>query len=130
VVVNEKWQQGMSTSIAAGVKVLSDHIDGVMILLVDQWQLNIGHIESLKDQWMKIPENIIVASRYYGENLRQGPPVIFPKKFFPQLIELTGEQGAKPILIKYHESIKSIEMSDAFIDLDTPEQLTVLQASL
>ena len=130
VVINEKWQQGMSTSIAAGVRVLPDHIDSVMILLVDQWQLNVGHIERLIELWRKTPENIIVASRCYSEKLKQGPPVIFPKKYFTQLTQLTGELGAKPILTKHSKSIQRIEMSDAFIDLDTPEQLTMLQASL
>ena len=130
IVVNEKWLQGMSHSLAAGVKALPDYIDGVMIVLVDQWQLNVDHIESLIEQRRKMPENIIVASSCCREKSKQGPPVIFPKKFFSQLIELTGEQGAKPILIKHPKSIQHIEMSDAFIDLDTPEQLTVLQASL
>lgn len=36
---NENWQQGMSSSIAAGVAALPDDIDAAMIVLVDQWQL-------------------------------------------------------------------------------------------
>jgi len=130
IVVNEQWQEGMSTSISAGIKVLPDHINAAMILLVDQWQLTTTHIEKITEQWLLTPNNIIVAKKSALATKQIGPPVIFPKTYFAQLMELTGEFGAKSVLKKHQKSIKSIEISAAFIDLDTPEQLAEMEASL
>lgn len=52
-----------------------------------------------------------------------GPPIIFPQRLFKQLSELSGEQGAKPIVQKYASSTIKVWLPNAGIDLDTPEQL-------
>jgi molybdenum cofactor cytidylyltransferase len=128
IIINDDWQQGMATSIAAGVKALPSHVDAVMVILVDQWQLTSEHIEKVAKFWIESPENIIATVNNLAET-QMGPPVIFPKKLFSQLSVLKGEKGAKSILTKYHQWIKTIEIPEAFIDLDTPEQLAVMQAS-
>jgi len=130
IVVNEQWQQGMSTSIAAGIRVLPDHIDAAMIILVDQWRLTTAHVEKITEQWLSAPNNIIAARKSPFKSEQIGPPVIFPKTYFSQLMKLTGEFGAKPVLKKYQKNIKSIEISAAFVDLDTPKQLAEMEASL
>jgi len=130
VVVNDYWQQGMATSIAAGVKALPSHIDAVMIILVDQWQLTPEHIERVAKLWLQSPEMIIATSHNASNAKKIGPPVIFPKRVFSQLIELKGDSGAKSILAKYREWLNIIEIPEAFVDLDTPEQLAVMRASV
>lgn len=131
VVTNDDWQQGMSSSIAAGVKALPVNIQAVMIILVDQWQLTHTLINSLVDKWIVSPKSIILTEKVVNtdtqNNKKFGPPTIFPKSLFSQLTKLTGEQGAKSILIKNQELIISINMEKAFIDLDTPEQLAMMQ---
>jgi molybdenum cofactor cytidylyltransferase len=105
-----------------------------MIILVDQWQLTAEHIEKVAKLWMKFPENIIASENITAKDnnslavKKMGPPVIFPKRLFSQLSELKGEKGAKAILAKYHRWIKAIEIPEAFVDLDTPEQLAEMQA--
>ncbi|WP_281556416.1 nucleotidyltransferase family protein [Thalassomonas sp. RHCl1] len=133
---NENWQQGMSSSIAAGVAALPDDIDAVMILLVDQWQLAPIELQRLQQSWQKHPETIVLAGASAGSDAKdcevkgkKGPPVIFPKCYFPELLALTGEQGAKPLLQKYHQQLNVLELPRAFIDLDTPQQLQQLMAS-
>jgi molybdenum cofactor cytidylyltransferase len=130
IVVNDHWQEGMATSIAAGAKALPSDVEAVMIILVDQWQLTANHIEKVAKLWMQFPEYIIAANHNSLKAKQMAPPVIFPKKFFAQLSELKGNTGAKSILTKYHQWIKTIEIPEAFVDLDTPEQLAAMRSSL
>jgi len=134
IVINENWQEGMSSSIAEGVKALSDDIDAVMILLVDQWQVSSSELKLLKDKFITncrqgTLESIIVASKPSQQGKSIGPPVIFPCCYFSQLSQLTGHQGAKPLLIQYKEHIEHVELASAFVDLDTPEDLAVLKVA-
>jgi len=134
-VSNENWQQGMSSSIAAGVAALPDDIDAAMILLVDQWQLTSDDLQLLRQSWLGHPETIVLAGETgqgttgnIGSKVKKGPPVIFPRRYFAGLTKLTGEKGAKPLLEQYHQQLEVLELPRAFIDLDTPEQLAKLLA--
>ena len=132
IVINERWQQGMSSSIAEGVKFLSDDVDAVMILLVDQWKISNCELKLLKDEfntnWVQGNlETIIAASKSNQQSKSIGPPVIFPRHYFNQLVQLTGHQGAKPLLTQYKEHIERLDLASAFVDLDTPEDLQILR---
>ncbi len=141
VVVNENWQGGLSSSISKGVKAIDDKITSVLIVLVDQWQLTLDDFY-LFAQLSRDNETLIIAAsqtltlslpndtahktdrKVINENRQLGPPVLFPQHYFTELISLTGEQGAKPLLKKYAPIVTAIEMPRAFVDIDTPEQLS------
>lgn len=117
------WQQGLSSSIAKGVDSLADDISAVLIFLVDQWQLTTVHLASLITQWLQAPEKIVIASQ--AELL--SPPVIFPRRYFDELKLLSGDEGAKRVIKENIAQVKRFDMPEAFIDLDTPEQLSALK---
>jgi molybdenum cofactor cytidylyltransferase len=135
LVNNDKWQDGMSTSIAAGIRALPEDIDAVMVLLVDQWQLATSALQSMVQLWREKPHQILVAAQgvatqqgaqvYYTDF---GPPVIFPRHCFSPLAVLTGSGGAKPVLQQYKKIVRPVNLPAAFIDLDTPQQLATLNA--
>lgn len=144
-VINQHWQQGMSSSIAAGIAALPDDIDGVMIVLVDQWQLTSAAMAMMIQLWHQDPEQIVLAEQQVQHQAPQqaeqqvpqqkrhqrhlGPPVLFGKQFFAQLRQLTGPGGAKPMLAQHQDSLTPVNLAAAFVDLDTPEQLATLKAS-
>ena len=117
----------MASSIAAGVKELNTDINAVMIVLVDQWQIASTDITKLKTNWLNNPDAIIV-SQNNSDQLKAsiGPPVIFPARYFSELCQLTGQQGAKPLLKKYKGYLLPVTMAHAFADIDTPEQLSAM----
>ncbi|WP_206483517.1 nucleotidyltransferase family protein [Thalassotalea sp. G2M2-11] len=127
--VNPDWQKGLSNSIAFGIKTLTPNIDGIMLILVDQWQLCQADLNKLVNSWRQVPEKIVCASIDNGDNDKSifGPPVIFPKRYFPELIALEKGSGAKAIIKQYKDNVIFIPMAEAFTDLDTPEQLVRLQ---
>lgn len=115
--LNQHWQKGMGSSIYCAMNVLSDNSNAVLFLSCDQVLLGLTDIQKLIDSWINKPDKIVAGSY---ENTR-GIPVIFPKSYYSELIELAPEQGAKPILNKYHKKVISVEMPNARQDLDTPE---------
>jgi molybdenum cofactor cytidylyltransferase len=115
-VKNEISHLGQSASVRLGVEN-SNKPDGYMFFVADQPFIKDDTIKMLLSVFKKNPNSIIIAS-YNGMN---GNPVIFPKLFKTQLLNLVGDIGGKIIiknnpdkLIRVH-----IDTEDEFIDIDT-----------
>ena len=132
--INSHWSDGMASSIATGVKALAPEIEAVMIVLVDQWQLSTVDLKRHQGYWLDNPNAIVVAEDFKlsaaNTNEKIGPPVIFPQRYFLELTQLSGSQGAKPLLAKYQAKLLKIPLAHAFIDIDTPEQLNAMNKQL
>lgn len=126
-VLNENWQNGLSSSIAKGISSISTEVDAVMLILVDQWQLTILDLQHSHQQWQQTPNNIVSATMLNENKVVTGPPVIFPRYCFPSLSQLNQQRGAKKVIHQYQEKLITLDMPTAFVDLDTPEQLKILQ---
>lgn len=126
-VINHDWQSGLSSSIAKGVSLLDDDTDAVMLLLVDQWQLNVEHCHKVLKLWQSHPDNIISAAQMINGKSVTAPPVIFPAYCFEQLKALTQGNGAKSVINNYQKQLLTVSIPEALIDLDTPKQLQRLK---
>ena len=136
IVTNDKWQSGMSASIACGIAALPDHIEHGMVVLVDQWQLTARMLKDLVAQAVIFPNKIIVSDRNSDINqnlnnnpkeLMLGPPCLFPKRYFPALINIKGEKGAKTLIHKNLKYVTRVECTEAFVDLDVEIDLLKLR---
>jgi len=130
-VCNENWREGMGSSIALGVQLLSEKVNAVMILLCDQYLLNQEDLENLMGHWHNI-DRLIVASQYCDKSKNElivGAPAIFPKAYFPQLMALK-EKGAREILDNNLQYVVPVLTDNAAIDLDTKKDLKYLQSIL
>jgi molybdenum cofactor cytidylyltransferase len=65
-------------------------------------------------------EKPVTAAHYAG---RAGVPAIFMARFFPELLKVEGDRGARAILERHAAEVALVEFEDGVIDLDTPEQL-------
>ncbi len=117
------WQQGLSNSIATGVASLQNNVEAVLIFFVDQWCLQAQDLQQLITAWLKQPTRIVISKNCAQE---MSPPVIFPRQCFSQLAQLSGDHGAKKVIKQNKHLVTSIELLNAFYDLDTPEQLALL----
>jgi molybdenum cofactor cytidylyltransferase len=111
IVVNERWNEGMGTSISAGVAGLQDDIDGCIVMTCDMPAVSAEHLGDL----MRSGE--ITASRYAE---RRGVPAYFPKDRFLLLAELQGDTGARTFL----KDVRTVELSGGELDVDTIEDMT------
>lgn len=123
IIDNVHWPKGLSSSIAKGVSLVANDVSAVLVFLVDQWQLSTENLTQLITQWQKQPELIHIAR--LDECF--SPPVIFPRRFFKELIALEGDDGAKKVIKDNIKQVNPMEMPNAFADLDTQEQLDNLK---
>jgi molybdenum cofactor cytidylyltransferase len=61
-----------------------------------------------------------MAARY---DSRLGVPAIFPRADFPALAGLRGDRGARDILRRRRDRVIGVDLANAGIDIDTPEDL-------
>jgi len=120
---NPNWSKGMGGSIALGATAINPESTGLMILLCDQWRIQVSDLQALADTWQLDPERIVCANAE-GINM---PPVIFPASCFDQLRELEGSQGARSLLVNHPELLTAVPVKNAAIDLDTQSQLDKLK---
>lgn len=65
-----------------------------------------------------------IAASAYSETL--GTPVLFHKKYFPELLALKGKEGAKKLIKKYAEDVVAVPFEKGNIDIDTEEDYNQL----
>ncbi len=122
VIVNRAWSEGIASSIRAGIAHLPPSCDGVLILLADQAAVTVEDLRRLAGVWRRNPQ-CIVAARY---ETTVGVPAIFPRAEFAQLAALRGDRGARDLLRRAADRVMAIELANAGIDIDTPEDLLLL----
>jgi molybdenum cofactor cytidylyltransferase len=125
-VLNDKWEQGISSSIHAGLNeadVRSPDAAGALIMTCDQPRLSVDHLRALLKAFDAQPKPSIVASAYAGMN---GTPAVFPRSVFAKLHALHGDKGARTLLIKPPCALITIPFEGGEVDIDLPSDLTHL----
>lgn len=117
-VINDNWQQGMSTSIVMGLSTILDKqpcLENVIIAVADQVFITTELFENLETQQQITGKGIIASS--YAETM--GTPVLFNKKYFQHLLKLEGDSGAKAIFKLYPADTGTVAFDKGSIDIDT-----------
>lgn len=125
--INNRWQQGVSTSIHAGLDALdaaAPHADGALMLGCDQPRLTVGHLRALIEAFAAQSQPPIVASTYTGV---LGVPAVFPRAVFSQLRALRGDKGARALLLDPPCPLIPVQFEGGEVDIDAPEDLAELQ---
>lgn len=121
VVINERWQTGMGSSIKAGLQYLTSvhrDIDAVIISVCDQPMLNSTVISGIVAAYDSTGRSIIAS----GYSDSAGVPVLFARSRFSELNALPDDQGAKKILMRSAENdVVVVPFRGGEIDLDTLE---------
>lgn len=120
IVLNENWKDGMSASIKTGLEKLLEtapEISAAIISLCDQPLVESEHFDKLIESFYRT-EKFIVSAFYKN---KFGVPALFSKEMFSELLNLEGDRGARNLLNNDAENIEKIEMPEAAIDVDTPE---------
>jgi molybdenum cofactor cytidylyltransferase len=126
---NPDFAEGLSTSLRTGIAALPVDIDGAVVLLADMPQVDhvlidrlIAAHEPAKGALIAVP--VLDAKR--------GNPVLWSKRFFPDLTALEGDVGARHLIGKYAEAVVEVPVtgSAAMTDIDTPDALRAIKAEL
>ncbi len=120
IAINYDYKNGMSTSIAAGLRKVENNIDGVMILLGDSPLIDQNIINRMINIYSQNDAGIVSA---YNSGIPVNP-AIFSSKYFNDLLNLKGDVGGRFILRNHPEDIIRVEIdNNALLDIDTKEDL-------
>jgi molybdenum cofactor cytidylyltransferase len=120
IVHNADYAQGLSTSLRTGLAALPQDIDGALILLGDMPAISGGDLDALIAAF-KNRDSICVPVR----DGRRGNPALWGANYFPEIMKITGDMGAKPLMAKYPDQVIEvpIDSDGIFSDIDTPSDL-------
>lgn len=117
-VFNPDWQEGMAASIRCGVQHLQQVAPGVeaLILMVcDQPFVSAALLQSLVAAHQDTGKTIVTCT-YAGTF---GPPTLFHKTLFPELLQLTGDVGARKVLKQHADEVAAFPFPEGRLDIDT-----------
>ena len=122
---NPDYEQGLSTSLKAGLAALDDDVDGAIVCLGDMPRLKPAALNGLIAAFNPVEGRAICVPTHEG---KRGNPVLWGRRFFKSMQELAGDVGAKHLIGEYAELVCEVPMdgSEIFLDVDTPEALARL----
>lgn len=117
VLFNPKPERGISSSMQIGLEHAKD-VDACLFTVADQPWLTAETIIALYDAFQS--ENKGMACTVWGE--KTGNPCIFSKKYYKELMAISGDRGGKQIIKKHPEDVTYLKISDEreLQDVDVP----------
>jgi molybdenum cofactor cytidylyltransferase len=124
-VINEKWEEGMASSMQVGLRFLMEkgQPDQVILMLCDQPFVDAKLLDQLILAKEKSGKGIVASA--YSDTL--GVPALFDQKYFEEMLSLKGSEGAKKVILKNKEDVFTIDFPLGKIDLDTVADLEKLK---
>ncbi len=121
-IVNPDWQHGMSSSMQAGLHYLieKEAIDQVVLMLCDQPFVDASLLDQLITLKADSGKGIVAAA--YSDTL--GVPALFDGRYFEELLQLTGSEGAKKVIFNHFQEVHAIDFPLGAVDLDTEEDVS------
>jgi molybdenum cofactor cytidylyltransferase len=124
----EKSNQGQAYSIRSGLtEAIHLRADAVLLQLADQPFVTTAIINFLIEAYRKEPSKLFFACCHQGI---VRPPVLFTKNFFPRLIELQGDKGARDLLkgdFREKGEIYDFDYEEFLFDVDTMDDYVKLK---
>lgn len=118
VIINEDWQEGLSSSIRAGIQACQEaypDIESVILMVCDQPFVSSALLNNLI-RTHHVSGKAIVASGYANT---VGTPALFHKDLFPYLMELRGDAGAKKVIRNHEDKVAVVSFPKGTVDVDT-----------
>lgn len=126
---NPQWSEGLSTSLAAGIRAVPASAAGAAILLGDMPLVSAAVLGRLAEA-VRSGEDIDAAAPVRAG--RRGNPVVWSRRLFPQLLNLTGDAGARSLLESGLVRVMEMAVEDdgPFSDIDSRDDLERLELHL
>jgi molybdenum cofactor cytidylyltransferase len=123
------YAEGLAASLKAGIAAVPDECAAALVCLGDMPLVTGRMIDRLLSAYDPDEGRLIVLPTFRG---KQGNPMLWDREFFPEILEITGDSGARFLLGQHLESVAEVEMADDAVlrDFDTTESLTTLPQRL
>src|SRR5579871_308756 len=126
---NPEFAKGLSTSLKAGIAEVPPDVDGAIVCLGDMPQVSAQLIDLLLAAFDPEKGALVVVPTING---KRGNPVVWSRRFFPELTALDGDIGARHLIASYPEAVTEVPLAGnaALIDVDTPDALRAVKAEI
>lgn len=125
VVRNPRWEEGVGTSIQAGLEVLSPRGVSAAILTLGDLPLVGGAIYDRLAENHAASGAAVVTSEYAGT---VGVPALFDRRVFPDLAALAPDKGCKGVILSHLSGAVRLPCPEAETDVDSPADVERLAA--
>jgi molybdenum cofactor cytidylyltransferase len=118
---NRDWSRGMGSSLRMGVQALTESqpdLDALVVMLGDQIDVSPDTLHRLLNAHRETGKGLCGAS--FGETV--GPPALFSRAHFTELLQLPDSAGAKAVLLSHPADLLRVPCPEAARDLDTWEE--------
>lgn len=125
-VINERYEAGQGTSLAAGVAAAGD-ADAVVVLLGDQPGVKASTIDAVVAARREQDASIVMAAYDDG----RGHPVLFGREHFASLLDLSGDSGGREIIRQRPDRVVTVPVDGATpADIDTEDDWRAMEQCL
>lgn len=123
VLYNPRPELGISGSVRLGTAALMERCDGILFQTADQPLLRRETVRELARLWRRNPSRIAALSH---RGVR-GNPCVFPARFFPELLALSGDRGGSAVIRRHRSELVLLDAAaEELLDADTPSELAKL----
>jgi molybdenum cofactor cytidylyltransferase len=118
VVINSNYEQGINSSVKAGISALPPGTQATVVMLADMLFVTPEMIQGLIDRYRE-SEAPLVISDYEGVN---APPMLYDQCLFDELMTMTGEGCGRQVVKRHREEAAVLSWPvSALADIDVPE---------
>ena len=119
------YAEGLSASLKAGIAAVPPECAAAVVCLGDMPLVTGRMIDRLISMYDQAEGRLIVLPTFRG---KQGNPMLWDRRFFPEILAISGDSGARFLVGKHTEFVCEVEMADDAVlrDFDTTESLTTL----
>jgi molybdenum cofactor cytidylyltransferase len=116
------YADGLAASLKAGIRAVPPEAAAVLVCLGDMPLVSSDMMERLLAAYDPDEGRSIVLPTFRG---KQGNPMIWDRRYFPEILEITGDSGARHLVGRYLDSVAELETGDEAVlrDFDTAESL-------
>lgn len=119
IAVSEQAADGMGHSLAAGIGSILGEWDWASVALGDMPFTKTQTLRELLGVFHESPAGSIVVPVFEGA---AGHPVTFPASCFAEMLRLTGDRGARPVIAAHEDQVIRHPVADPGVlqDVDEP----------
>lgn len=119
------YAAGLSASLKAGIRAVPEACEAAVVCLGDMPFVTGAIIDRLLSAYEPARKPCIVVPKARG---KRGNPVLWSRHYFPEILGLSGDAGARRLFAAHEEEIIEVEVADDAVlrDIDTPEALAAL----
>jgi len=123
------YADGLAASLKAGIAAVPPECSAALVCLGDMPLVTGRMIDRLLSAYDPDEGRLIVLPTFHG---KQGNPMLWDRRFFAEILQISGDSGARFLLGKHMEAVAEVEMADDAVlrDFDTTEALATLPQRL